>query len=96
MDMDEERTIMKDTMKTYKRKERDQEKGKRKNVIEEKKKVKKVKTSLSETGESLRIKMSPKSLYSIIPKLSEEQRNAVTEIGFKSLLGLSLLNVIES
>ena len=90
MDMDEERTIIKDTIKTYNRKERDQEKGKGKNVIEEKTKVKKVKTSLLETGESLRIRMSPKSLYSIIPKLSEEQRKAVTEIGFKSLLGLSL------
>ena len=30
MNIDEERTIMKDTMKIYKRKERDQEKGKRK------------------------------------------------------------------
>ena len=90
MDMDEERTIMKDTMKTYKRKERDQEKGKRTNVIEEKIKVKKVKTSLSETGESLRTRMSLKSLYSIIPKLSKEQRKAVTEIGFGSLLYLSL------
>ena len=38
MDMDEERTIMKDTMKNYKRKERDQGKRKRKKVIEEKKK----------------------------------------------------------
>ena len=73
MDMDEERTIMKDTVKTYKRKERDQEKGKSKNVIEEKTKVKKVKTSLSETGESLQTRMSLKSLYSIIPKLSEDK-----------------------
>ena len=70
--MEKERIIMKDTMKTYKRKERDQEKGKRTNVIEEKIKVKKVKTSLSETGESLRTKMFLKSLYSITPKLSEE------------------------
>ena len=39
--MDEERRIMKDTMKAYKRKEKDREKGKRKNVIEDKTKVKK-------------------------------------------------------
>ena len=41
MDMGEERRIMKDTMKAYKRKEKDREKGKRKNVIEDKTKVKK-------------------------------------------------------
>ena len=85
MDMDEERTIIKDTIKTYNRKERDQEKGKGKNVIEEETKVKKVKTSLLETGESLQIRMSPKSLYSIIPKLSEEQRKAVTDRIQKSI-----------
>ena len=79
MDMDKERRIMKDTMKTYKRKVMDSEKlvayvkeksGKRKNVTEEKTKVKKVKTPPLETGKSLPIRMSLKSLYSIIPKLS--------------------------
>ena len=49
-----------------------------------------MKTLLLETGESLRTRMSLKSLYSIITKLSEEQRKTVTEIGFRSLLGQSL------
>ena len=72
MDIEEERTIMKDTMKNYKRKERDQGKRKRKNLTEEKTKEKKVKTSLSETGKSLPTRISLKSLYLIIPKLSEK------------------------
>ena len=46
--------------------------GKRKNIIEEKTKVKKVKIPPLETGKSLPTRISPKSLYSIIPKLSEE------------------------
>ena len=49
-----------------------------------------MKTPPSETGQSLPTRMSLKSLYSIIPKFSEEQRKAVIEIGFESLLGLSL------
>ena len=54
-------------------------------MTEEKTKVKKVKTPLSETGQSLLTRMSPKSLYSIIPKLSEEQRKAVTDRIQKSI-----------